>query len=77
MPLNVSVISSESHPIIDGKSSKQRNSFDCGVFCLANFEKYIMGNDFPRVTQSLMRTFRCRYLHELYSLGMDIEMNMR
>ena len=76
MPLHVSEISSETHPIVDGMSSKQTNSFDCGVFCLANLEKYILGGNFPHVTQSLMKTFRCRYLFELYSMGNDIGLNM-
>lgn len=73
MEIGNSAINSMTHPIVDGKSSKQRNAFDCGVFALANAENYIMQPNFPQVTQALMKVYRCRYLNKLYTLARDLD----
>lgn len=64
---NASDFSTQTHPIEDGMSQTQANSWDCGVFALQNIEKYISPyHPSVPVTQSLMRFFRLRYLDQLY-----------
>ena len=57
---------------MDGESARQRNAFDCGVFALANVERYVCQPDLPPVSQSLMKVYRCRYLNKLFNLARDI-----
>ena len=57
---------------IDGKSLKQENSYDCGVFAMANVENYIKGPlNFP-ISTSLMKLIRCRYLYKLLRISHDV-----
>ena len=64
---NRSDISTQTHPIEDGMSQTQTNSWDCGVFALQNIEKYISpSHPSVPVTQSLMSFFRLRHLEALY-----------
>ena len=72
MTISNTEINCRTHPIIDGKSLKQGNSYDCGVFALANVESYLMQTNFPPVSQSLMKVFRCRYLNRIYNLARDL-----
>ncbi|KAL5259662.1 hypothetical protein ACHWQZ_G009943 [Mnemiopsis leidyi] len=72
MTISNTEINRRTHPIIDGKSLKQGNSYDCGVFALANVESYLMQTNFPPVSQSLMKVFRCRYLNRIYNLARDL-----
>lgn len=60
------LINATSHPIVDGKSAKQKNAFDCGVFCMANIENFALYNLQLPITQSMMPLYRCRYLYQLY-----------
>ena len=74
MQLEDCQINCQSHPIMDGLSPKQSNAFDCGVFALANVERYLINQtNFPPVSQSLMKLYRCRYLKKLYNLAMDLD----
>ena len=65
MNLSVGEIDSQVYRIRDGNSPKQQNSWDCGVFCVRNTEKYIFPDDIP-VVQGLMKFYRLSYLRDLY-----------
>ena len=74
MQLEENQITCQTHPIMDGLSLKQSNAYDCGVFALANVEKYLHQTNFPPVSQSLMKLYRCRYLNKLYNLARDLDL---
>ena len=76
MQLEEIPINCQTHPVMNGESPKQANAFDCGIFALANVEKYISQPTFPPVTQSLMKLYRCRYLNKLFSLARDIDIRI-
>jgi len=74
MQLEDTHINCQTHPIMDGLSLKQSNAYDCGVFALANVERYLNHTNFPPVSQSLMKLYRCRYLSKLYDLARDLDL---
>ena len=60
-------LNTDDYSFVDGKSSIQRNSYDCGVFSLMNIEKYVIGRPLNHpIVQPLMKLFRLRILGKLY-----------
>ena len=64
-------IDESTHIIVDGVSAQQLNSFDCGVFAMANVERYVL-DDYTLISQNTMKLYRCRYLSQLYELGIAV-----
>jgi len=62
------VFDETTHHIVDGMSSRQQNGFDCGVFAMANVERYTLDQNCP-ISQNSMKLYRCRYLGQLYDLA--------
>ena len=68
LPVRDIVIDDTTHAIVDGMSARQYNGFDCGVFAMANVERYGLEENIP-ISQNTMKLYRCRYLGQLYELG--------
>eukprot|EP00116_Pleurobrachia_bachei_P003663 sb/3463925/ len=64
--LDVTLVSPEidetTHMIEDGKSSRQTNYFDCGVFALANLELYLANKPADSLCQSKIPLIRAKIL---------------
>ncbi|XP_063690525.1 uncharacterized protein LOC134823112 [Bolinopsis microptera] len=65
-------LNTDDYSFVDGQSSIQRNSYDCGVFSLMNIEKYVIGRPLNHlIVQPLMKLFRLRILGKLYQQGVQ------
>ena len=53
------------HVIKNGKSARQKNGFDCGVYAIANVELYLSGLDTKIVSQNKLPLIRGAVLSEI------------
>lgn len=67
--VNDNFIDPAAYTIVDGVSARQLNGFDCGVFAMANIERYALDATTP-IGQSTMKLYRSRYLSQMYELGL-------
>ena len=66
-------LNTDDYSFVDGQSSIQRNSYDCGVFSLMNIEKYVIGRPLNQpIVQPLMKLFRLRILGKLYQQSVQL-----